>query len=600
VLHNLLDRARSHFPLAAAAERLTPFEFILLTMLLEQRKEIEQLKDKADSLSTTWIQLPSIYVRLSILIDHTGRCTMKKHPILLWTVAFILAWIFDFLFWKKPVGINLIIFLAICLIGGFSLLLGNSLKPARGSLWLLIPFVFFAAITCLRQEPLTYFLACTFMFVSLGLLTVTFLGGRWTHYGLSDYFRNLFQLVVSIIVRPIEFHNQSREEMAAARERIKSLPLKSIARGLLIAIPIVIFFTILLASGDLIFHQKIVAFFASLRLGRVPEYILRLVIILILAYALTGIFLHAAWRSKDEVLLGEDKPIVKRRLGFIEAAIILGGVIVLFLSFVIVQFRYFFGGEVNIGVNGFTYSQYARSGFNELIAVAFFSLLMILGLSTITKRENNQQKRIYSGLSIALIALVIVILASAYQRLSLAIDWHGFSRLRLYPRIFLIWVGILFVAVIVLEIVGRERFFALAAILASFGFAVSLGMVNVDASIAEHNVNRAVEGKHFNVSYLTSLSADAVPALTNIFMDPTLPVAVHEGVGAALFCYLHSPVYEHYSVPDWRSFNYPRWEAFNALKEIEPYLFNYNINESLLPVQVETPSHEFYVCANEY
>lgn len=51
VLDNLLDRARSHFPLASTAERLTPFEFILLTMLLEQRKEIERLKTKAEEIS---------------------------------------------------------------------------------------------------------------------------------------------------------------------------------------------------------------------------------------------------------------------------------------------------------------------------------------------------------------------------------------------------------------------------------------------------------------------------------------------------------------------------------------------------------------------
>jgi len=53
VLDDILDRARSHFPLAAAAERLTPFEFTLLTMLLEQRKEIERLKQHAEAISST-------------------------------------------------------------------------------------------------------------------------------------------------------------------------------------------------------------------------------------------------------------------------------------------------------------------------------------------------------------------------------------------------------------------------------------------------------------------------------------------------------------------------------------------------------------------
>ena len=175
--------------------------------------------------------------------------------------------------------------------------------------------------------------------------------------------------------------------------------------------------------------------------------------------------------------------------------------------------------KYNIGVEGYTYSQYARSGFNELITVAFASLLMILGLSTVTVRENSRQKRAFSGLCIAIVSLVIIMLVSAYMRLSLAISWHGFSRLRLYPRVFLVWVGILFVAVIVLEIIHRERYFALAALLASFGFAATLSLVNVDASIVTYNVFRTTQEKHFNVNHLTSLSTDAVPALVDEFLD---------------------------------------------------------------------------------
>jgi hypothetical protein len=52
VLDDLLDRARSHFPLASMAERLTPFEFMLLSMVIEQRKEIKRLQEKAEGLSS--------------------------------------------------------------------------------------------------------------------------------------------------------------------------------------------------------------------------------------------------------------------------------------------------------------------------------------------------------------------------------------------------------------------------------------------------------------------------------------------------------------------------------------------------------------------
>jgi hypothetical protein len=297
-----------------------------------------------------------------------------------------------------------------------------------------------------------------------------------------------------------------------------------------------------------------------------------------------------------EKLLGEDKSVVKPFLGFTETAIVLGSVTVLFLLFVTVQFRYFFGGNLNIGIEGYTYSQYARRGFNELVMVAFFSLGMILGLSTITKRENGLQRRIYSGLSIAIVALVMIILVSAYQRLMLAIDWHGFSRLRLYPQVFLVWVGILFVVVVILEVLHQERYFAFAAVLASLGFAISLSLFNVDDSIVRHNVLRASQGKHFNPSYLATLSIDAVPALTDEFLDLSLSTSVHEGIGAALLCHLYSETMSDTSHDDWRSFDFSLWNAKQAIESVKTQLEGYHVNTDRIPARVRTPGNVLYEC----
>ena len=106
--------------------------------------------------------------------------------------------------------------------------------------------------------------------------------------------------------------------------------------------------------------------------------------ILFIAYLIAGIFLHAATKGKDEKLFREGKYVLKPFLGITETAVVLGCVTVLFAIFVGIQFQYFFGGEVNIGIEGYTYSQYARRGFNELIWVAFISLIMLLGLGAVT------------------------------------------------------------------------------------------------------------------------------------------------------------------------------------------------------------------------
>ena len=336
---------------------------------------------------------------------------------------------------------------------------------------------------------MTVFLGVVFTFLLMGVLASTFLGGRWFKYSLADYVSGFLKIMGSMIARPISFNVEVKREQAESGIPAKRLNLWPILRGIVIAVPIVAIFAALLASADIIFSNQLNAFLKLFfNLDTFPEYIFRLCYILFIAYILAGVFLHAASQSKDEKLLGEEKPLISQFLGFTETAIVLGSVIVLFTAFVVVQFRYFFGGQSNINLAGFTYAEYARRGFGELVAVAFFSLLMILGLSTITHRENKVQRRCYSGLNAIIVALVIVMLVSAYQRLALYEVAYGFSRLRTYTHVILIWIGLLFAAVVVLEVLHRERAFAFAALIASIGFAVSLSLLNVDAFIARQNI----------------------------------------------------------------------------------------------------------------
>jgi hypothetical protein len=177
-------------------------------------------------------------------------------------------------------------------------------------------------------------------------------------------------------------------------------------------------------------------------------------------------------------------------LGFTEAIVVLGSVNLLFAFFVGIQLRYFFGGQANIHLLGYTYAEYARRGFGELVVVALLSLLLYLGLVALAKRENPAQRWIFSAMGIALVALIAVILASAFQRLALYEGAYGFTGLRTYTHIFMIWLGILLLAVVGLEIAGVRRFFPLAALLAGLGFGVTLNLLDVDAFIVWQNVAR--------------------------------------------------------------------------------------------------------------
>lgn len=523
-----------------------------------------------------------------------------KNPNRLWVLALLLGWIFDFLFWKHPAGINFAIFSALCLLCGFYFLVSEEYRPSRNSLWLLIPFAFFVVITFLRQEPLTLFLAYLFTIFSIGVITNTYLGGRWFQYSLMDYVNKFFHLIGSMLTRQNRFFSHTWKEQQASSKIRRKIPFAAVLRGLLIALPIVVFFASLLASADAIFNQKIADFFNLFDSGKIIEYAFQLLIILLYAYLLAGIFLHAASQSTDDKLIGEDGTFVKQILGFTEASIVLGSVLLLFLLFVILQFKYFFGGQSNIGITGYTYSEYARRGFSELVMVAFFSLILIIGLGTIAKRENETQRKAFSWLSVAIVLQVLVILTSAYQRLSLAIDWHGFSRLRLYPRVFLVWIGILFIAIVLLEIFRQERFFAFAFVLASLGFAVSLTLVNVDSAIVKRNIFRVSQGKNLNIGHLASLSTDAIPALVDAYQSSSVSDSTREGIGTILLCYIKSDKVSLEGGVDWRSFNYSYWRASQLLKEIQPLLVGYKVSGKGSSLRVRDPSNVLHECQGVY
>ncbi len=521
-----------------------------------------------------------------------------KHKNSLWILVLLLGLFFDFLFWMKPVGVNFAIFSMACLAGGFGLMLVNGLRPNPRSLWLLVPFFFFAAISFLRREPLTIFLAFTFSLFSLGVMANTYLGGRWAQYNLPDYLSRFLNLLISTVINGGGFYSKIRRDQIERGETNK-IPAAAILRGLALAFPIVLCFSTLLASADLVFDQKLNELLDFFNVEDINEGIQRIVTILVCAYLLAGAFLHIFSNSGDEKLIGEDKPVVKPFLGFTESAIVMGGVSILFLLFVMIQFRYFFGGQTNIGVDGFTYSQYARRGFSELNTVAFFSLLLIFGLNVFTRHETGRQRQVYSGLSIFMVALVMVILFSSYQRLALTIDWHGYSRLRLYPRTFLIWMGVLLVVVVTLQALQRERYFAFAFVLASLGFAATLTFVNVDRSIVLHNIPRYLQGKNLNVAHLSSLSTDAIPALVEEFRNPNYPVELHEGIGAILLCYSYShDIVDDNSLDDWRSFYISSWQAHAALSEVQPLLVDYQILKKRYPMLVRTPENIQYECGD--
>lgn len=209
----------------------------------------------------------------------------------------------------------------------------------------------------------------------------------------------------------------------------------------------------------------------------------------------------------------------KFSLGAVEVGVVLGLLNVLFACFVVVQFRYFFGGAARVmSITELTYAEYARRGFFELTWVAGLVLPLLLITHALLQRRERPvvAERIFRTLAGTQVALLFVIMASAVARMRLYQSEYGLTELRLYTTAFMLWLGLVFVwfAWTVLVRGCRQRF-ACGALVAAFLTVGLLHLLNPDAYIVRANTAHARAGRAFDAAYAASLSADAVPALVS-------------------------------------------------------------------------------------
>jgi hypothetical protein len=503
-----------------------------------------------------------------------------RHITRLIITTLLVAWCFDQLFWRKTPGVSFFIMVLIWLGAGLYLTRSERLKPASKSFFLFLPILFFAFMAFQRLEPFTQAVDILLSIACLLLLCVTWLGGRWWQYDLGDYLNNALHFGFDSLISPIPILAAQKRLAAEAdsgaphkplASRLR--PLLSLSLGLLLALPVVTVMAMLLANADPVFNRQLQALLQYVRIEKLAEYLYRLSYILILAYVFAGVLLYTLLSSSKERVSSTGALRLPPFLGWLEAVTVLACVDLLFAFFVAVQFRYFFGGQANIQLDGFTYAEYARRGFGELLAVAFLSLLLFLVLSWITRRAAGHSRRLFSALGIVLVALVAVILVSAFQRLLLYEAAYGFTRQRAYTHIFMVWLGVLLLATALLEGLGRLRYFALASLLVCLGFGLTLNWVNLDAFIVRQNITRSLQRYELDTAYLSSLSDDAVPALFENFHSGELPAFVGQAVEQVLACRISQGAST--GPHHWQSFNTSQYRANLLLRQYQDELKDY-------------------------
>jgi len=322
-----------------------------------------------------------------------------------------------------------------------------------------------------------------------------------------------------------------------------------IVRGLLIAIPVLFVFGSLFSSADVAFDRLMGRLFSwDLDLGQIP---VRLAVAFLIAWAVAGLLAVAAGALSAAETPGPPPPPAPPRpqslgaaalglpgadgsvtagppirLGAIESATILIAVDVLFAVFVVLQIAYLFGGLDTLAATGLPYAQYARSGFFELVWVAFLAGGLLATVHAIALRRTPA----LVGAGLALAGLTAVVLASALLRLRIYQDAYGWTELRFYVLATIVWLAIGIGVTIVLLARDRMRWLLHGLAIAAVVVLVGINLVGPSRLIAEQNVARVLDPSlvpadgrtGLDVTYAIRLGDDAIPALVSALpaLDP--------------------------------------------------------------------------------
>lgn len=513
--------------------------------------------------------------------------------------AILLGILGDVLLRSTPLGLNVLLWMTVFAAAIIGLKIRRRVELKNK--WLFAPLIIFSAFFAWRDSAVLMLLDVFAILLTLALMTLQNQNIAVRLAGTIQYFVGFLTVLFNSAFAPLclLFNDIQWAKIPRKKWMNKLVP---VLRGLAIAVPIVVIFGALLTAADAAFDNIVRQTF-----NIQPEILLMHgfvigVVVWTTAGVLRGLFLqgkfgevhsdaqtnvktanapnyeepkaqsyveqviHQSKDPKNNSTVSDSKkenqtaPQKFFTIGLTEMTVILGLMNFLFLSFVIVQIRYFFGGAEHLQqIANLTYADYARRGFFELVWVAALVLPILLIIHWALRKDNPRSEKVFRVLAGGQIVLLFVIMASALQRMFLYQNEYGLTELRVYTTAFMFWLAAVFVIFALTVLIGKRERFTFAAYVSALVMIFALQFANPDYLIARVNIARLNEGKVFDANYVSQLSADAIPTLAaNIAQINQNRQCVVK----------HSLLRRRYNEAnsDWRSWNFSRQTAWNLVE----------------------------------
>ena len=405
------------------------------------------------------------------------------------------------LFYGNSMGLNVLLYNVPLLIFMVTILLKNKKVKNKYGLLFVIPIIILSISYMLYNSVFTVFnlLIIPVLYLLMYVYTIE------PTYKLGELFLNMCRLLFN----RFEFTYMKRFINLVSMRCSEILSLKKESKkkigSLIIIIPVILIVLMLLISADAEFKSMFNFIFKAFDHIEIMPVIYRIILI-ILHFIVIGGFLNYLLFHYGKEKDSPSKP-MKIELFTIKSLLITLNIIYIVFDFI--QIRSLFLHHVGDGI---VYSEYARSGFFQLMIVSFINFVVLL-LSKKTKDVN-----MIKHLSSVLVFLTFIIICSSFYRMYLYDMAYGYTVLRLLVYATLITETILLIPTVVYIYNSKVKILKHYMIICLVVYSL-LNVYSIDKIIAKNNIERFSKTEKLDIEYLVNLSEDNLPELYDFYKN---------------------------------------------------------------------------------
>lgn len=403
------------------------------------------------------------------------------------------------LFYGKEIGISMLLFSVIGNVIIYYILKKNKKIKNKNGFILIIPIILLSS---------TYFIFANRIFYILNILIIFLL--NLLMYGIminpKNYLKNYFLSSVELLKSTItgfhdgvEYTKKEAKQHIKTNEKLNKDNIKKVAISLLIVFAVVGVVILLLVSADSIFaniFENIGSIFNYINISSTFSMIIRIALVII-AYFL---FLSFILKLKQNYNI-ETKEIKNSNNKYaFTIKLLLIALNIVYLVFCFIQVESLFA---KINTVEFSYANYARTGFFQLMIVSLINFVVIL----VSNKFNENKEKSIKILNLFLVIFTVIIALSSMYRMYMYQMEFGLTYLRMFVYIILITELLTFIPIVIYIFNEKFDFLKWSGIIWICIYCI-INYMNIEKIIINYNISNTNSDRTIDYEYISEIASE--------------------------------------------------------------------------------------------